>query len=54
MIGREGENPIFPGNILGDFAGGGMLCCMGILMALFERSKTGKGQIVDAAMVKRG
>jgi crotonobetainyl-CoA:carnitine CoA-transferase CaiB-like acyl-CoA transferase len=50
-FGRANENPIFPGNILGDFAGGGMLCVMGILMALLERTKSGKGQVIDAAMV---
>lgn len=48
---RKGERPLPPCNILGDFAGGGMLCAMGILLALIERSKSGKGQIVDAAMV---
>ncbi|TPX37163.1 hypothetical protein SmJEL517_g00895 [Synchytrium microbalum] len=50
-IGRKGDNPMFPLNILGDFAGGGMLCAMGILLSLLERSKSGKGQVVDAAMV---
>jgi alpha-methylacyl-CoA racemase len=45
------DRPIPPINILGDFAGGGMLAAMGILIALYERSKSGKGQIVDAAMV---
>ncbi|KAJ3131663.1 hypothetical protein HK101_004688 [Irineochytrium annulatum] len=50
-IGRAGENPIFPANILGDFAGGGMLCVMGILLALFERNKSGLGQVIDSAMV---
>lgn len=48
---RRGERPLPPCNILGDFAGGGMLCAMGILLALIERNKSGKGQIVDAAMV---
>jgi alpha-methylacyl-CoA racemase len=38
-------------NLLGDFAGGGMLCAMGILIALYERQLSGKGQVVDAAMV---
>lgn len=51
MIRRKGEKPLQPGNMLGDFAGGGMLCVIGILMALLERSKSGKGQVVDAAMV---
>ena len=48
---REGEKPLPPCNILGDFAGGGMLCAMGILLALIERNNSGKGQVVDAAMV---
>jgi alpha-methylacyl-CoA racemase len=51
MIGRKGEKPMFPVNIVGDFAGGGMLCVLGILLALFERTGSGKGQVVDAAMV---
>ena len=48
---REGENPLPPCNLLGDFAGGGMLCALGIVLALVERSRSGKGQVVDAAMV---
>jgi alpha-methylacyl-CoA racemase len=48
---RKGEKPLAPCNLLGDFAGGGMLCAMGILLALVEKSRTGKGQTVDAAMV---
>jgi alpha-methylacyl-CoA racemase len=48
---RKGERPLPPCNILGDFAGGGMLCVMGILLALVERTRSGKGQVVDAAMV---
>jgi alpha-methylacyl-CoA racemase len=48
---RKGERPLPPCNLLGDFAGGGMLCAMGILLALVERSRSGKGQVVDAAMV---
>ncbi|KAI9271786.1 CoA-transferase family III domain-containing protein [Phascolomyces articulosus] len=48
MMGRKGERPMFPLNILADFAGGGLMCVMGILMALMERSKSGKGQVVDA------
>jgi len=51
LIGRKGQNPTIPGNILGDFAGGGMLCAFGILLALIERAKSGKGQVFDAAMV---
>jgi alpha-methylacyl-CoA racemase len=48
---RKGEKPLPPCNLLGDFAGGGMLCAMGILLALLERDRSGKGQVVDAAMV---
>jgi alpha-methylacyl-CoA racemase len=50
-IGRKGEKPIPPVNLLGDFAGGGMLCALGIAMALFERTRSGEGQVIDAAMV---
>ncbi|KAL3460062.1 CoA-transferase family III domain-containing protein [Aspergillus heterothallicus] len=43
--------PTPPGNILGDFAAGGHMCVTGIMMALFSRSHTGKGQVVFANMV---
>lgn len=49
---RKGERPLPPCNILGDFAGGGLICAMGILLALIERNKSDKGQVVDAAMVE--
>ncbi|MCF8145266.1 MAG: CoA transferase [Deltaproteobacteria bacterium] len=48
---RKGERPLPPCNLLGDFAGGGMLCALGILLAIVERTRSGKGQVVDAAMV---
>ena len=51
-LGRKGEKPTAPINLLGDFAGGGLMCCFGILLALFERVKSGKGQVVDASMVR--
>ena len=51
LFGRPGAKPLPPVNLLGDFAGGGMLCALGIVLALFERSRSGKGQVVDAAMV---
>src|SRR5829696_5755495 len=50
-LGRAGEKPTPPINVLGDFAGGGMLLAFGIACALFERGHTGKGQVIDAAMV---
>ncbi|KAI7891051.1 CoA-transferase family III domain-containing protein [Mucor mucedo] len=48
MMGRQGEKPFFPLNILADFAGGGLMCVMGILMAIIERSVSNKGQVIDA------
>ncbi|KAG7451105.1 CoA-transferase family III [Guyanagaster necrorhizus] len=45
------EKPEFPLNILADFAGGGLTCALGILLALIERSKSGLGQVVDTDMV---
>jgi len=50
-IGRKGEKPLAPINLVGDFAGGGMLCAMGIAFALLERGRSGRGQVIDAAMV---
>ncbi|MFE5501306.1 CaiB/BaiF CoA transferase family protein [Amycolatopsis japonica] len=50
-IGRAGQRPHAPLNLLGDFAGGGLLLAMGIASALYERERSGKGQVVDAAMV---
>lgn len=51
LFGRPGDKPLPPVNLLGDFAGGGMLCALGIMMALFERTRSGKGQVVDSAMI---
>ncbi|XP_032134891.1 alpha-methylacyl-CoA racemase isoform X1 [Sapajus apella] len=51
-IGRSGENPYAPLNLLADFAGGGLICVLGIIMALFERTRSGKGQVIDANMVE--
>ena len=50
-IGAKGELPIPPQNLVGDFGGGSMYCAMGILAALYERQSSGKGQVVDAAIV---
>ncbi|HWS32310.1 MAG TPA: CaiB/BaiF CoA-transferase family protein [Actinoplanes sp.] len=50
-LGRSGERPHAPINLLGDFAGGGMLLAVGILAALLERTRSGRGQVVDASMV---
>ena len=51
VLGRKGEKPMPPINLLGDFAGGGMTCALGITLALVERFQSGKGQVIDAAMV---
>lgn len=51
MLGRAGDKPYAPGNILGDFAGGGAICFLGILLAIISRSTTGRGQVVEANMV---
>jgi alpha-methylacyl-CoA racemase len=50
-IGREGSAPVPPLNLIGDFGGGGMFLAFGVVCALLEARKSGKGQIVDAAMV---
>jgi alpha-methylacyl-CoA racemase len=50
-IGRAGAPPTVPLNLLGDFGGGGLLLAMGVLAALYERERSGRGQVVDAAMV---
>ena len=50
-MGRRGEPPVPPLNLLGDFGGGGMLLALGLLAALWERRLSGRGQVVDAAMV---
>ncbi len=50
-IGRAGERPVPPLNLAGDFGGGSMFLVMGVLAALLERQTSGRGQVVDAAMV---
>jgi alpha-methylacyl-CoA racemase len=50
-IGRAGERPVPPLNLVGDFGGGGMLLAFGMVCALLECQRSGKGQVVDAAMV---
>lgn len=50
-IGRKGERPVPPLNMVGDFGGGSMFLVFGILAALIERGTSGKGQVIDNAMV---
>ncbi|KAK1142991.1 alpha-methylacyl-CoA racemase isoform X1 [Acipenser oxyrinchus oxyrinchus] len=52
MLGRHNENPYAPLNLLADFAGGGLICAMGIVLALLERVKSGQGQVIDTSMVE--
>jgi alpha-methylacyl-CoA racemase len=50
-IGRAGEAPVPPLNLVGDFGGGGMVLAYGIVCGLLERERSGQGQVIDAAMV---
>src|SRR5258705_9296075 len=50
-FGRKGEAPVPPLNLVGDFGGGGMLLGFGVVCALLEAQRSGKGQVSDAAMV---
>ncbi len=49
-IGREGQAPVPPVNLVGDFGGGGMLLALGVCAALVETTRSGEGQVIDAAM----
>ena len=49
-IGRRDSGPVPPLNLIGDFGGGSLYLVMGILAALYERSQSGEGQVVDAAI----
>ncbi len=48
---REGERPLFPMNLLGDFGGGGMLLALGVLSGVLHARATEQGQVIDVAMV---
>lgn len=50
-MGRQGEKPAIPLNLVGDFGGGGLLMAFGVVCALLEAKGSGQGQVVDAAMV---
>ncbi|KAK4138667.1 CoA-transferase family III [Trichocladium antarcticum] len=51
MLGRAGAPPTPPGNLLADFAGGGAVLVVGVLMALLARAGSGRGQVVEGNMV---
>ncbi len=50
-IGRRGEAPVPPLNLVGDFGGGGLMLAFGLVAALLEAQRSGQGQVIDAAMV---
>jgi alpha-methylacyl-CoA racemase len=50
-IGRVGERPVPPLNLVGDFGGGGMVLAFGMCAAMLEAQRSGRGQVVDAAMI---
>jgi alpha-methylacyl-CoA racemase len=51
-FGRKGEAPVPPLNLIGDFGGGGMLLGFGVACGLIESARSGRGQVIDAAMVE--
>ena len=50
-LGRPGEPPMPPLNLVGDYGGGSLYCALGVVAALFERERSGKGQLIDSAIV---
>jgi alpha-methylacyl-CoA racemase len=52
LIGRKGEKPLPPLNLVGDMGGGGLFLAFGLMCALVEARSSGRGQIVDAAMIE--
>lgn len=51
MLKAEGGRPMPPVNALSDFGGGGLMCALGIVLALLERHQSQRGQVVDCGMV---
>ncbi len=51
QIGPSGGKPVVPLNVIGDFGGGGLLMAFGVVCALWEARQSGRGQVVDAAML---
>ncbi len=49
-IGRKGENPVPPLNLVGDFGGGALYLAFGMACGLFEAQRSGRGQVIDCAM----
>jgi alpha-methylacyl-CoA racemase len=51
-VGRAGQRPVPPLNLVGDFGGGGMFLAFGVMSAVFEAKRSGIGQVVDVSMVE--
>ncbi|NNE96280.1 MAG: CoA transferase [Acidimicrobiales bacterium] len=51
LLGRAGQSPVPPINLVGDFGGGAMYCAFGILCGILEAQRSGRGQVVDVSMV---
>jgi alpha-methylacyl-CoA racemase len=51
-IGRRGEPPVPPLNLVGDFGGGGLMLAFGIVCGILEARSSGKGQVIDSSMVE--
>ncbi|MBP1686076.1 MAG: CoA transferase, partial [Deltaproteobacteria bacterium] len=51
LIGRQGQPPTPPVNLVGDYAGGGMVLAFGMVCALLECQRSGRGQVIDASIV---
>jgi alpha-methylacyl-CoA racemase len=49
-MGRKGEPPVPPLNLVGDYGGGALYLALGVCAALFETQRSGKGQVIDAAI----
>lgn len=52
LLGRDGEPPLPPLNLIGDMGGGGLLHAFGIVCAIIDAQRTGSGQVVDTSMVE--
>ncbi|XP_018317795.1 alpha-methylacyl-CoA racemase [Mycetomoellerius zeteki] len=52
LFGRYNEKPTPPINLAADFGGGGLMCALGIILALYERTQSNVGQVIDASMVE--
>lgn len=52
IFGRANDKPTPPVNFAADFGGGGLICAMGIILALYERTQSQLGQVIDVSMVE--